>query len=192
LSRFITEKKRSHYCGDLRPSHMGSEVVLMGWVHRRRDHGGVIFVDLRDRTGLAQVVFNPEVNPEIHEEAHKIRSEYVLAVKGTVKARPPDMENPSMKTGGVEVMVDELEILNESRTPPFVLDTDMEISENLRLKYRYLDLRRQAIQQNLILRSEAAAFQAESIAVCFLPCPSLPSFSNNCSWSPDLISITRS
>jgi aspartyl-tRNA synthetase len=136
---------------------MGSEVVLMGWVHRRRDHGGVIFVDLRDRTGLAQVVFNPEVNPEIHEEAHKIRSEYVLAVKGTVKARPPDMENPSMKTGGVEVMVDELEILNESRTPPFVLDTDMEISENLRLKYRYLDLRRQAIQQNLILRSEAAA-----------------------------------
>lgn len=129
----------------------------MGWVHRRRDHGGVIFVDLRDREGLAQVVFNPEVNPEIHEEAHRIRSEYVLAVKGTVRARPPDMENPSMKTGGVEVMVDELKILNESKTPPFVLDTDMEISENLRLKYRYLDLRRQAIQQNLILRSRAAA-----------------------------------
>lgn len=157
LSRFITEKKRSHYCGELRPSHIGSEVVLMGWVHRRRDHGGVIFVDLRDREGLAQVVFNPEVNPEIHEEAHRIRSEYVLAVKGTVRARPPDMENPSMKTGGVEVMVDELKILNESKTPPFVLDTDMEISENLRLKYRYLDLRRQAIQQNLILRSRAAA-----------------------------------
>jgi aspartyl-tRNA synthetase len=129
----------------------------MGWVHRRRDHGGVIFVDLRDRTGLAQVVFNPEVNPEIHGEAHRIRSEYVLAVKGTVRARPPDMENPSMKTGGVEVIVDELEILNESKTPPFVLDTDMEISENLRLKYRYLDLRRQTIQQNLILRSRAAA-----------------------------------
>jgi aspartyl-tRNA synthetase len=157
LSRFITEKKRSHYCGELRPSHIGSEVVLMGWVHRRRDHGGVIFVDLRDRTGLAQVVFNPEVNPEIHGEAHRIRSEYVLAVKGTVRARPPDMENPSMKTGGVEVIVDELEILNESKTPPFVLDTDMEISENLRLKYRYLDLRRQTIQQNLILRSRAAA-----------------------------------
>ena len=157
MSRFITEKKRSHYCGELRTSHIGSEVILMGWVHRRRDHGGVIFVDLRDRVGLAQVVFNPEVNPEIHEEAHKIRSEYVLAVRGTVKARPPDMENPSMKTGGVEVMVDELEILNESRTPPFVLDTDMEISENLRLKYRYLDLRRQAIQHNLILRSRAAA-----------------------------------
>ena len=129
----------------------------MGWVHRRRDHGGVIFVDLRDRVGLAQIVFNPEVNPKIHEEAHKIRSEYVLAVRGTVRARPADMNNPSMKTGGVEVMVDELEILNESRTPPFVLDTDMEISENLRLKYRYLDLRRQAIQYNLILRSKAAA-----------------------------------
>jgi len=157
LSRFITEKKRSHYCGELRTSHIGSEVILMGWVHRRRDHGGVIFVDLRDRVGLAQIVFNPEVNPKIHEEAHKIRSEYVLAVRGTVRARPADMNNPSMKTGGVEVMVDELEILNESRTPPFVLDTDMEISENLRLKYRYLDLRRQAIQYNLILRSKAAA-----------------------------------
>lgn len=157
MSRFITEKKRSHYCGELRTSHIGSEVILMGWVHRRRDHGGVIFVDLRDRVGLAQVVFNPEVNPEIHEEAHRIRSEYVLAVKGTVRARPPEMENPSMKTGEVEVIVDELEILNESRTPPFVLDTDTEISENLRLKYRYLDLRRQAIQQNLILRSRAAA-----------------------------------
>ncbi|MBN2515144.1 MAG: aspartate--tRNA ligase [Deltaproteobacteria bacterium] len=157
MSRFITGKKRSHYCGELRTSHIGSEVILMGWVHRRRDHGGVIFVDLRDRVGLAQVVFNPEVNPEIHGEAHRIRSEYVLALKGTVRARPPDMENPSMKTGDVEVMVDELEILNESRTPPFVLDTDAEISENLRLKYRYLDLRRQAIQQNLILRSRAAA-----------------------------------
>jgi len=156
LSKFITEKKRTLYCGDLRSSHAGSEVILMGWVHRRRDHGGVIFIDLRDREGIAQVVFNPEINPEIHTEAHKIRSEYVLAVKGKVRIRPEDMTNPSMKTGEIEVMADELEILNESKTPPFVLEDNADISENIRLKYRYLDLRRHQIQQNLIFRSKVA------------------------------------
>jgi len=156
LSKFITEKKRTLYCGDLRSSHAGSEVILMGWVHRRRDHGGVIFIDLRDREGLAQIVFNPEINPEIHTEAHKIRSEYVLAVKGKVRIRPEDMTNPSMKTGEIEVMADELEILNESKTPPFVLEDNADISENIRLKYRYLDLRRHQIQQNLIFRSKVA------------------------------------
>jgi len=157
LSKFITEKKRTHYCGNLRPLHAGSEVVLMGWVHRRRDHGGVIFIDLRDREGLAQVVFNPEVNPEIHTEAHKLRSEYVIAVRGKVRLRPEDMINPSLKTGGIEVMANDLEILNESKTPPFVLEDDAEISENIRLKYRYLDLRRRHVQQNLIFRNNVAA-----------------------------------
>jgi len=156
LSKFITEKKRTHYCGDLRSSLAGSEVILMGWVHRRRDHGGVIFIDLRDREGIAQIVFNPEINPEIHTEAHRIRSEYVLAVKGKVRIRPEDMINPSLKTGEIEVMVDELEILNESQTPPFVLEDNADISENIRLKYRYLDLRRRKIQQNLIFRSRVA------------------------------------
>ncbi len=157
MSDFITVNKRTHYCGNLRPSDTGKEVVLMGWVHRRRDHGGVIFVDLRDREGLAQVVFNPEVTPLSHEEAHRIRSEFVLAVKGKVRPRPKGMVNPDLKTGEIEVMVDELEIFNESKTPPFVLDADVDISENIRLKYRYLDLRRSKIQQKLILRNKVAA-----------------------------------
>ena len=156
MSDFITVDKRTHYCGDLRSSDAGKEVVLMGWVHRRRDHGGVIFVDLRDREGLAQVVFNPEVTPESHKKAHRIRSEFVLAVKGKVRLRPEGMTNPDLKTGEIEVMVDELEIFNESKTPPFVLDVDIDISENLRLKYRYLDLRRPKIQQNLMLRNRVA------------------------------------
>ncbi len=156
MSEFITKEKRTHYCGDLRISHVGETVTLMGWTHRRRDHGGVIFVDLRDRTGIAQVVFNPEKSPMAHTEAHKIRSEYVLAVRGTVITRLEGMENPSLKTGQIEVMVDELEILNESKTPPFMLDEETEISETVRLKYRYLDLRRRHIQRNLLLRDKVA------------------------------------
>ena len=156
LSRFISELKRTHYCGDLRLSHEGNEVVLMGWVHRRRDHGGVIFVDLRDREGITQVVFNPEINPQIHEQAHRIRSEFVLAVKGTVRGRPSDMINSNIPTGEIEVMADELEILNVSKTPPFMLEDDTDISENLRLKYRYLDLRRQGMQKNLLLRNKVS------------------------------------
>jgi len=138
-------------------SHVGETVTLMGWTHRRRDHGGVIFVDLRDRTGIAQVVFNPEKSPVAHAEAHKIRSEYVLAVKGTVITRLEGMGNPSLKTGQIEVMVDELEILNESKTPPFILDEETEVSETVRLKYRYLDLRRRHIQRNLLLRDKVAS-----------------------------------
>ncbi|HRU87350.1 MAG TPA: aspartate--tRNA ligase [Syntrophales bacterium] len=162
MSEFITRLKRSHYCGSLRVADEGREVILMGWNHRRRDHGGVIFVDLRDREGLVQIVFNPEYNADAHREAHRIRSEYVLAVRGKVRRRPPDMENPEIKTGEIEVMVEELEILNESRTPPFLIDAPAaEISENVRLKYRYLDLRRTYIQQKLILRSKAAAATRE-------------------------------
>jgi len=128
----------------------------MGWAHRRRDHGGVIFVDLRDRDGITQVVFNPEFDAACHEEAGKIRSEFVLAVKGLVRQRPAGMENPELKTGQIEVMANRLEILNEAKTPPFVLDDTAEISENVRLRYRYLDLRRPEIQKNLFLRSQVA------------------------------------
>jgi aspartyl-tRNA synthetase len=157
LSDFLTLQKRTHYCGNLNASHAGAEVTLMGWAHRRRDHGGVIFIDLRDREGLVQVVFNPEISAGCHGEAGRIRAEFVLAVKGVVRKRPEGMENPDLKTGAVEVMANDLEILNESKTPPFVLDSTAEISESVRLKYRYLDLRRPEIQKNLILRSRVAA-----------------------------------
>ncbi|OPY88054.1 MAG: Aspartate--tRNA ligase [Syntrophaceae bacterium PtaU1.Bin231] len=156
MAEFITGLKRSHYCGDVTAALDGREVVLMGWAHRRRDHGGVIFIDLRDREGLVQVVFNPDVAPDAHRDAHRIRSEYVLAVAGTVRRRPAGMENPDLKTGEIEVMAGRLEILNESKTPPFLLDAQEEISENVRLKYRYLDLRRPALQRNLFLRSRVA------------------------------------
>ncbi|MBW6485704.1 MAG: aspartate--tRNA ligase [Syntrophobacterales bacterium] len=148
--------KRTHYCGDLNEKQAGEEVVLMGWAHRRRDHGGVIFIDLRDREGLTQIVFNPETSETCHQEAGRIRSEFVLAIHGRVRNRPEGMENPELKTGKIEVIADELEILNESKTPPFVLDQTSEISENVRLKYRYLDLRRPEMQKNLILRSRVA------------------------------------
>ncbi len=156
MANFLTKDKRTHYCGNLDISLVDQEVILMGWAHRRRDHGGVIFVDLRDREGIVQVVFNPDAGENVHSEAHKIRSEFVLAVKGKVRKRPEGMENPALKTGEIEVIVSELEIMNESKTPPFSFD-DEEISENVRLKYRYLDLRRPAIQQNLFLRSRLAA-----------------------------------
>ena len=157
MSDFITKIKRTHYCGHLRAADAGKDVVLMGWVHRRRDHGGVIFVDLRDREGIVQVVFNPEVQADAHREAHRIRSEFVLALQGTVRKRPEGMENPELATGDVEVMVNRLEILSEAKTPPFVLDAETDISENIRLKYRYLDLRRPELQKNILLRSRVAA-----------------------------------
>jgi len=158
LSEFITDKKRTHYCGKINISDTGKEVILMGWAHRRRDHGGVIFIDLRDREGIVQVVFNPHISPDAHREAHRIRNEFVLAVVGTVQRRPEGMENPAMESGEIEVMAHELEIMNEAKTPPFVLDdASADISENIRLKYRYLDLRRPEMQKNLLLRSKVAA-----------------------------------
>ena len=161
MSGFINTKKRSHYAGTLDASLTGMEVVLMGWAHRRRDHGGVIFVDLRDREGIAQIVFNPDISAEAHREAHRIRSEFVLAVRGKVHKRPAGMENPEMKSGEIEVMVEELEILNEAKTPPFSLDEWADISEAVRLKYRYLDLRRPEMQKNLLLRGQVAAATRE-------------------------------
>ena len=147
--------KRSHHCNILNKANIGEEVTLMGWVLRRRDHGGVIFIDLRDRRGITQVVFNPEINPEVHAKAHGLRGEWVLAVRGRVAARPEGMTNPKLTTGEIEVMVDELRILNQSRTPPFPLDEEIEVADTLRLKYRYLDLRRPAMAANLIMRHTA-------------------------------------
>jgi aspartyl-tRNA synthetase len=149
--------KRTHHCSELTATDVDKEVVLMGWVQRRRDHGGVIFVDLRDREGMTQVVFNPTFNTGVHEKAHVIRNEFVLAVRGTVVPRPEGMINPNLKTGEIDVMASELRILNHSQTPPFVLEDDTQLSENIRLRYRYLDMRRPALQKNLILRHRAAA-----------------------------------
>lgn len=142
---------RSHYCGQVEQSLIGEDVAVCGWVHRRRDHGGVIFIDLRDREGLLQVVFDPD-RPEIFAEAERIRSEYVLAVRGRVRERPEGTINPNMATGHVEVLAQELEVLNRSETPPF--HHDEHANEELRLKYRYLDLRRENMTANLRLRHE--------------------------------------
>ena len=152
----MTRHRRTDYCGNLNESHIDKQVVLMGWVHRRRDHGGVIFVDLRDREGLVQVVFNPDFSEQTHKEAGRIRSEFVIGVHGVVRRRPEGMENHDLKTGMTEVFADELEIFSEAKTPPFVLDQPLDISENIRLKYRYLDLRRPEMQRNMILRNRVA------------------------------------
>lgn len=143
---------RTHTCGELRKKDVGQKVVLSGWVHRRRDHGGLIFIDLRDRDGLTQVVFNPSVDPIAHEMAHDLRSEYVLSVEGDVKTRPEGTENANMPTGEIEVIANRVEILNTSRPLPFMVEEDTDVAENIRLKYRFLDLRRPSLQQNLILR----------------------------------------
>ena len=145
-------------CGELREKHVGDRVTLAGWVHRRRSHGGVIFIDLRDRSGLVQVVFNPELSPGPHMVATEARSEWVLRVTGEVVRRPPDAENPQLPTGYVEVMAQEAEVLNSSLTPPFYINEDSEVEESLRLRYRYLDLRRPRMQENLVLRHRVVKF----------------------------------
>ncbi|MFZ5761211.1 MAG: aspartate--tRNA ligase [Thermodesulfobacteriota bacterium] len=149
------ELHRSHTCNDLGAGDSDTEVTLMGWVLRRRDHGGVIFIDLRDRWGITQVVFNPEYNPDAHAKAHVLRSEWVIAVRGRVSRRPEGMTNDNLATGAIEVMVHELRILNASKTPPFPLDDTSEVSDSLRLQYRYLDLRRPGMADNLIMRHQA-------------------------------------
>ena len=148
--------KRTCYCGDAGPERIGQEITLMGWVNRRRDLGGLVFIDLRDRAGIVQVVFNPEYSQEAHIKASSLRNEYVIAVKGKVAERPKGTENRELKTGTVEVQVHELMVLNESNPVPFPIDEEGEAAENLRLKYRYLDLRRSKMQRNLILRDRAA------------------------------------
>jgi len=134
--------RRTHSCGALRVEHVGQQVTLMGWAFRRRDHGGLVFIDLRDREGLTQCLFDPSKAGDAHAKAEAVRSEFVLAVRGTVAARPAGTENPKLATGAIEVQVTEVRILNESRPLPFQLDDDAEIDETLRLKYRYLDMRR--------------------------------------------------
>ena len=157
MTDLLGEMRRTHNCCELNASHIGKEVVLMGWVQRRRDHGGVIFVDLRDKEGLTQIVFNPLKDKKVHGEAHDLRSEYVIGVRGIVDARPGDMLNPNLRTGGIEITVFELKIFNTSKTPPFLIEEKVDVSENLRLKYRHLDLRRPRLQKNIILRHKASA-----------------------------------
>jgi aspartyl-tRNA synthetase len=148
-------RKRTHRCGDLRPEHAGMHARLAGWAHRVRDHGGVIFLDLRDRFGITQVVFRPEhLGEEVMERARSIGSEYVVFVEGKVLNRPRGSENLQLPTGGIELEADTLSILNESRTPPFPLDDSVTASEDLRLRFRYLDLRREPLQRNLAFRHD--------------------------------------
>jgi aspartyl-tRNA synthetase len=149
--------RRTHSCCELGAADIGKEVILMGWVLRRRDHGGVIFVDLRDREGITQVVFNPQVAEAVHAKAHVIRNEYVLAVRGKVDPRPEGMVNSNLKTGEIEVLVTELKILNPAKTPAFVIEDEIDVSETVRLKFRHLDLRRPQMQKNLILRHKTTA-----------------------------------
>ncbi len=143
---------KTHACGELRLDHVGQQVTLAGWVHRRRDHGALIFIDLRDREGIVQVVVDAETAPEAHRVAEKARVEYVLQVRGTVRARPEGLQNPNLPTGDVEVAADEVVILNPAKTPPFYINEDVPVEEALRLKYRYLDLRRARMQRNILLR----------------------------------------
>lgn len=147
---------KTHECGRLAPSNVGETVVLNGWVQRRRDLGGVLFIDLRDRTGLVQIVFNPDFSGEALQIGDRARNEFVLAVKGTVVERDDETKNPNLATGMIEVRVTEIEILNTAKNPPFFIEDGIEIDESLRLKYRYLDLRRPEMQKTLWLRSKAA------------------------------------
>ena len=149
---------KTHNCGELQAKHIGQEVTLAGWLNRRRDHGGLVFIDLRDRSGVVQVVANPNAAPEAHAAAQEARGEYVLQVKGTVRARPEGLVNPDIPTGEVEVLAQEVKILNRAKTPPFYIYDDSPVDEALRLKYRYLDLRRARMQGNLILRHRVVKY----------------------------------
>jgi len=152
----LGDLKRTGYCGDLKKEDTNQEVTLLGWVQRRRDLGGLIFVELRDRQGIVQVVFNPEVSSEAHLKAQSLRSEFVMGVIGTVVLRPEGTINPKLNTGEIEVVAKELKILNVSKTPPFLIEDEEGVAEDTRLKYRYLDLRKPGLQQNLILRHKVA------------------------------------
>ena len=208
---------RTSWAGDLRADHVGSDVRVAGWVHRRRDHGGLIFIDLRDRSGLLQLVFHPEEATEAHAAAHSLRSEDVISVSGELAARAPDVVNPKLATGEVELRVRELHKLADSETPPFQVDEDLPVEEGLRLKYRYLDLRRESMQRSIELRHEVAQAMrtclhgldfleietpiltratSSSPAVCSrgpgTRCRSRRSSSSSCSWSRDSSATTRS
>jgi aspartyl-tRNA synthetase len=153
---FLGDLRRTHMCGDLRAFDAGQTVLLMGWAHRRRDHGSVIFIDMRDRTGHTQAIFHEDVDPVIHRRAEEVRAEYVIAVEGVVALRSKETVNPNMPTGEVEVVATKIWILNESKTPPFPMEENVDVAEDVRLKYRYVDLRRPQMQRNIILRSKIA------------------------------------
>jgi len=156
LLDFLGDLRRTHMCGALRPADSGKKAVLMGWVNRRRDLGNLIFIDVRDRSGVTQVVFNKERDPAIHQKAEALRNEYVIAVIGTAKQRVPDTVNKNIATGEVELIAEELRILNESKQPPFLPSETVLPNEEMRLKYRYIDLRRDAMQYNIELRHKVA------------------------------------
>ena len=149
--------KRTHYCGEINHVPKDTPVTLFGWVQRRRDLGGLIFIDIRDRTGIAQVVCNPEDQPKAHAVAHALRPEYCIAVTGLLAMRPEEMRNPGMLTGDVEIVAHEVAIFNEAATPPFVIEDGVEVNDTLRLMHRYLDLRRPGLQENILLRHRAAS-----------------------------------
>jgi aspartyl-tRNA synthetase len=160
----ISGLRRTHYCGEINEDLLDSEVVIMGWVQHRRDHGGLVFLDIRDRTGLVQTVFNPETDAETHRKSHDVRSEYVLALKGKVRKRPPDMINPKIPTGTTEIRINELRVLNTAKTPPFVVEDESQISEAMRFKYRYLDLRRPKILKNFLVRDKVLRLSRDFFA----------------------------
>jgi aspartyl-tRNA synthetase len=153
---FLGELRRTHTCGELRATDAGKRVILMGWVHRRRDLGGVLFIHLRDRDGVTQLVFRSDGDPAVHAKAELLGAEYVIAVEGLVEKRADVTVNAAIDTGGVEVVVDKIWILNTSKTPPFPMEENVDVKEDARLKYRYVDLRRPHMQRNIILRSKMA------------------------------------
>jgi aspartyl-tRNA synthetase len=160
---FLGDLRRTHSCGDLRAHDSGHRALLMGWVHRRRDLGGVIFIHLRDREGVTQCVFHEDALPEVHAKAEMLRPEYVVAVEGRVERRSAETVNPNLPTGEIELVVDKVWILNESRTPPFPMEEHVDVSEEARLKYRYVDLRRPRMQRNIILRSKISFAVREAL-----------------------------
>jgi aspartyl-tRNA synthetase len=160
---FLGDLRRTHTCGELRASDSGRTVILMGWVHRRRDLGGVIFIHLRDRDGITQLVFDESRNPASHARAQELGPEFVIAIEGTVTVRVADTVNPNIATGEVEVAVSRIWILNESRTPPFPLEDGVDVKEDTRLKYRYVDLRRPRMQRNIIMRSKISLAIREAL-----------------------------
>jgi aspartyl-tRNA synthetase len=159
--KFVSQLKRTNYCGLLRASHDGQEVNLMGWVDSRRDHGGLVFVDIRDREGLVQVVLDP--SKADMSQAHVLRGEFVVGIRGTARKRPEGMTNKKLPTGEIEVVASQLEILSEAKTPPFQIN-DPNVSENLRLKYRYLDIRSTRLNQHLRLRHEIVRTVRETLS----------------------------
>ncbi len=152
---------RTHTCGELNTTNIGQQVTLAGWVNRRRDHGGLIFLDIRDRYGMTQVICDPERSAETHRAASELRSEYVIRVSGTVVHRLAGTENPNLSTGEIEIAADEIEILNPARTTPFPISDSITVDESLRLKYRYLDLRRPKMRDNVVFRHRVTKFMSD-------------------------------